>query len=65
MLLNILQEPACRVLFIDNNWNNVKAAKNLGIDAIQFINLRKLKKELKKRGFNLDEAENQSLGMKN
>lgn len=54
ILLETLQEPASNVLFIDDRKENTAAAKNLGIDAIQFINPEQLKVDLEKRGFSLD-----------
>lgn len=55
ILLEKLQVPAAHVLFIDDRIENVEAAKNLGIDSIQFINPEQLKKELEKRGIYLSQ----------
>lgn len=52
-LLQKLQVQAPNVLFIDDRKENVEAAKNLGIDSIQFINSEQLKKELEKRGYEI------------
>lgn len=54
ILLKNLQVPASYVLFIDDRRENIEAAKNLGIDSIQFINPEQLKEELDQRGFHLD-----------
>lgn len=51
ILLKKLQVEASCVLFIDDRIENVEAARNLGIDAIQFISSEQLKKEFEKRGF--------------
>jgi len=53
ILLKKLQVTASYVLFIDDRSENVEAAKNLGIESIQFINAKQLRKELEKRGFDL------------
>jgi putative hydrolase of the HAD superfamily len=50
ILLQKLQLPASFAIFIDDRIENVKAAKNQGIDAILFINPTQLKEELEKRG---------------
>lgn len=64
ILLKTLQEQASSVLFIDDRIENVKAAKNLGIDSIQFSSPEQLKTELGKRGFRLDlVAEPTSFGL--
>lgn len=56
ILLEKLQKPASSVIFVDDRIENVEAAKNLGIDSIQFISPKQLKKELIERGFNLEHS---------
>jgi HAD superfamily hydrolase (TIGR01509 family) len=50
MVLQDLNLPASLCLFIDDQPDNVKAAKEIGMDSILFIDLEQLVKELKKRG---------------
>lgn len=49
ILLNILQVMPSDVIFIDDRAQNVEAAKDLGIDSIQFFNANQLKDDLEKR----------------
>ncbi|KAF3361800.1 hypothetical protein PHSC3_001655 [Chlamydiales bacterium STE3] len=53
ILLKKLKKPASSVIFVDDRIKNVEAAKIHGIDAIHFINLKQLKEELERRGFDL------------
>ena len=53
-LLNVLKQPACSLLFIDDRIENVKAAKSQGIDAIHFVGVKELEIELEKRGVRLN-----------
>lgn len=55
-LLQNLNLLPCQILFIDDKSENVNSAKNLGIDAIHFLNPTQLKDELEKRGL-VDNAE--------
>ena len=50
ILLNTLTLPAQDVLFIDDKMENVRAAKDLGIDAILFQSEAQLRADLKKKG---------------
>lgn len=50
ILLKTLQKPPSDVIFIDDRIENVQAAKNLGIDSIQFISPGQLKKDLLEKG---------------
>ena len=61
ILLKKLKLPAPSVLFIDDRIENVEAAKNQGIDSIQFINPEQLKDELEKRGFDLSKIKKISI----
>ncbi len=47
-VLNDLKVKAADVVFIDNQKNNIKTAKKLGIRSILFKNLKQLKKDLSK-----------------
>lgn len=47
LLLDRYSLNASEVIFIDDNLRNVKAAEELGIKSIQFINAESLEKELK------------------
>ena len=49
-LLEKLHKPASSVIFIDDRVENVNAARDLGIDSIQFFNPEQLKRELVTRG---------------
>jgi putative hydrolase of the HAD superfamily len=51
MLLEALQLPANAVVFIDDKIENVRAARQLGIDAIWFQGEQPLRAELAQRGF--------------
>jgi len=50
LLLNRYNARADESLFIDDNYRNVVAAENLGIQSIHFISPEQLKTELQKRG---------------
>ena len=52
-LLEQLQLSASEVIFIDDQIENINAAKALGIDAIHFISPRKLAEDLNKRNITL------------
>ena len=56
ILLNELQLPASRVLFIDDRIENVEAARKLGIDAIQFLSPEQLQEEIEMRGIRFNES---------
>ncbi len=49
ILLERIPTSAENCIFIDDKLENVKAARELGIDAIQFINIEQLQKDLSKR----------------
>ncbi len=46
LLLDRYQESADHALFIDDNIRNVNAARNMGIESIQFVNATQLKNDL-------------------
>lgn len=50
ILLKTTQAPPSVVIFIDDRIENVRAAKDQGIDGILFINPTQLKEELARRG---------------
>ena len=49
MLIERLGFPAEEIVFIDDNVENVKAAKKLGLDAIAFESEEQIRKELNQR----------------
>jgi putative hydrolase of the HAD superfamily len=49
ILLRSLGLRSSKVVFIDDKKRNIRAAKKLGIDAIQFLSPRQIRKQLKKR----------------
>ena len=49
ILLERLDLPADEVIFIDDKWVNVEAAREVGIDAIQFHSIDQLREELNRR----------------
>jgi HAD superfamily hydrolase (TIGR01509 family) len=51
ILLKELDVEANQCFFIDDKLENVEAAKEMGMDAIQFLNVEQLKTSLRKRGF--------------
>lgn len=53
ILLNQLKVSPQAVLFIDNQQQNIDAAKSLGIDGIVFINTDQLIQELEKKGIQI------------
>ena len=53
ILLDRYDVKAEEAIFIDDNLRNVKAAKELGIDAIQFTTANELRTELQQRGINV------------
>lgn len=57
ILLEKIQKSASSVIFIDDRIENGEAAKNLGIDSIQFISPKQLKKELIERDFSLEHSQ--------
>lgn len=52
VLLDRYQVKPEEALFIDDNVRNIKAAKELGIDSIPFVNPEQLNRDLKERGIN-------------
>jgi 2-haloacid dehalogenase len=53
LLLERYNVAASEAVFIDDNLRNVKAARQLGIDSIQFTSPKNLKEELLKRGIQI------------
>lgn len=49
ILLDKLELPARKILFIDDSPENVESARNIGIDAILFVSTEQLREELSKR----------------
>lgn len=54
ILLNQLQLNPSHILFIDDRNENVEAAKNLGINSLQFISPQQLEEDLEKKGIHLN-----------
>lgn len=50
ILINRYELTPEKAIFIDDNLRNVKAAKEVGLEAIHFLNPEKLRKELEKMG---------------
>jgi 2-haloacid dehalogenase len=50
LLLDRYDLKAEEVLFIDDNFRNIQAALNMGIDSIHFISPEELRAELEDRG---------------
>ncbi len=53
ILLNQLQLTPTEIIFIDDQRENIQAAKEIGIDAIHFTSPRQLCEELNKRNINI------------
>ncbi len=49
ILISKLQTAPSNIIFIDDRFENVEAAKALGIDAIQFLSAQQLQTDLEKR----------------
>ena len=50
-LLKAVDQPASEIIFVDDNHENIEAARKMGLDAIQFESSRQIQGELRKRGF--------------
>ncbi len=49
-LLQKMELPSTKIIFVDDRAENIEAAQKLGFDAILFTSQNQLQKELKKRG---------------
>ena len=50
ILVDTLHLPPSDIVFIDDKWENINAAKEMGIDAILFESPEQIYRELEQRG---------------
>jgi len=50
---NAIELDKTTVIFVDDNWDNVRVARSMGFDAILFKNPQQLRKELRARNISV------------